>query len=176
MKFAVSGTLDDPAYVLATYTSQTGAAFASVTPPTGYQLDYAYNGGTQIALVAIGGYSSWQTANSATGQTVDQDHDNDGVDNGIEYFLGGNSVTTGFTALPSPVSGAVTWSKDTSYTGIFGTDFKIQSSTDLTTWTEAATSGSSGVPGTVFISGSDYIYTLPTGASKTFVRLMVNPN
>ena len=50
-------------------------------------------------------------------QTVDQDHDNDGVDNGVEYFLGGNTVTTGFTPLPGPVSGAVTWVKSSTYTG-----------------------------------------------------------
>lgn len=125
---------------------------------------------------ATGGYSAWQTANGATGQTVDQDHDNDGVKNGIEYFLGGNTVTTGFTTQPAPVAGAVTWTKAATYTGTFGSDFKIQSSNNLTTWTDATTSGSSGAPGTVFISGNDYIYTLPTGAGKTFVRLLVNPN
>ena len=50
----VDNPLDDPAYILADYTSCTGSAFASVTPPEGYTLDYAYNGGTQIALVYDG--------------------------------------------------------------------------------------------------------------------------
>jgi autotransporter-associated beta strand protein len=51
--FNITGILDDPAYILATYTngSLDGTQFASVTPPTGYTLDYAHNGGTQIALV-----------------------------------------------------------------------------------------------------------------------------
>jgi len=49
--FNVTGTLDDPAYVIASYTSKTGSAFASVTPPAGYTIDYNYDSGTKIALV-----------------------------------------------------------------------------------------------------------------------------
>lgn len=56
------------------------------------------------------------------------------------------------------------------------TDFKVQSSTDFTTWTDVTTSGSSGIPGTVFTSGSDYISPLPTKAAKTFLHILVNPN
>lgn len=52
--FSTLGTLDDHAYVLANYSSLTGSAFNSVSDlPANYQLDYAYNGGTQIALVAV---------------------------------------------------------------------------------------------------------------------------
>ena len=47
----VDNALDDPVYILADYTSLSGSAFASVTPPEGYTINYAYNGGTQIALV-----------------------------------------------------------------------------------------------------------------------------
>jgi autotransporter-associated beta strand protein len=129
----------------------------------------------KLAVADALGYSTWQAANG-TSQTVDGDHDSDGVDNGVEYFLGGNTNTTGFTALPVPVGGTVTWTKAAGYTGTFGTDFKVQTSTDLTTWADAPTSGSPGVPGTVFNSGSNYTYTMPTGPSKTFVRLLVNPN
>jgi autotransporter-associated beta strand protein len=49
--FTILGPLDDDVYVLASYTSLTGTSFASVTAPSGYTIDYAYNGGTQIALV-----------------------------------------------------------------------------------------------------------------------------
>lgn len=49
--FTIIGTLDDAVYILADYTSLTGSSFASVTAPSGYTIDYAYNGGTQIALV-----------------------------------------------------------------------------------------------------------------------------
>ena len=132
--------------------------------------------GTLSVSSAVAGYSAWQSANGAAGQTVDQDHDNDGVKNGIEYFLGGTAVTTGFTPVPTLVAGAVTWVKAATYTGAFGTNFKIQSSTNLSTWTDAASNASPGVPGTVYLSGNNVTYTMPVGAGKTFVRLLVNPN
>lgn len=50
--FTLLAPLDDDVYVLASYTSLTGANFGSVSSlPSGYTIDYAYNGGTQIALV-----------------------------------------------------------------------------------------------------------------------------
>lgn len=51
--FTLAGTLDDAVYVIASYTSLTGANFASVSAPSGYTIDYAYNGGTQIALIVV---------------------------------------------------------------------------------------------------------------------------
>jgi autotransporter-associated beta strand protein len=132
--------------------------------------------GTLTVTSGPGGYSSWQSVNGAGSQTVAQDHDNDGVDNGVEYFLGGNTNTTGFTAQPAPFGGAIIWTKAATYTGVFNTDFKVQSSTDLTTWNDATVSGTVGVPGTVHLSGSNVTYTLPTGPTKSFVRLLVNPN
>jgi autotransporter-associated beta strand protein len=51
--FATVGTLDDPAYVIASYSSLTGSQFASVLDlPAGYTVDYGYAGGTQVALIA----------------------------------------------------------------------------------------------------------------------------
>jgi autotransporter-associated beta strand protein len=44
--------LDDPAYVLADYTTLVGDHFANVTGlPAGYHIEYQYQGGNQIALV-----------------------------------------------------------------------------------------------------------------------------
>lgn len=44
------------------------------------------------------GFDTWQTANNAVGQSLDDDHDGDGVSNVIEYFIGGpNGNTTGST-------------------------------------------------------------------------------
>jgi hypothetical protein len=70
------------------------------------------------------------TANTP-GQAVNQDHDNDGVDNGIEYFMGQSG--SGFTTLPVAVSNVVTWIMGGSYSGTYGTDYLVQTSPDLTT-------------------------------------------
>jgi autotransporter-associated beta strand protein len=49
--YNISGTPDDAAYVLATYTNLVGTMFTSApAPPTGYTLQYAYEG-NKIALV-----------------------------------------------------------------------------------------------------------------------------
>ena len=53
----------------------------------------------------------------------------------MEYFLGGNTNTTGFTALPGVTNTAatlsVTWTKAASYTGTYGTDFVVETSATL---------------------------------------------
>ena len=122
------------------------------------------------------GYTAWQATNGATGQTLDQDHDNDGVPNGIEYFLGGNTNTTGFTPLPgvsnSDGSLSVTWVRHPDYPGFpgnYGTDFVVETSATLTgPWTEESS------PGNVTITGNDVTYTFPTPlGSKNFARLKV---
>ena len=110
--------LNDAVYVLATYTAGnlSGTFLSAPADPVGYTLTYAYEG-NKIALVSGGGptgFAAWQSANS-TGGALDADHDGDGVDNGTEYFLGGNANTTGFTALPGVTNTAgtlsVTWNK-----------------------------------------------------------------
>jgi hypothetical protein len=86
------------------------------------------------------GFSAWQTANNTEGGLGD-DHDNDGVDNGIEFFLGGATDTTGFTPLPGVVNTggtlSVTWIKATTYGGTYGTDFWVETSPTLAPpWTQ----------------------------------------
>lgn len=153
-----------------------GPGVYNASHPTYGSYFTATDSGSIMVPAPASGYSAWQAANGAGSQTVDEDHDNDGVDNGIEYFLGGSSVTTGFTTLPSPVAGVVTWTKAATYTGIFGTGFKVQSSVDLTTWTDVPSDINPGVPGKVYLSGNDVTYTLPMGSGKSFVRLLVSPN
>jgi autotransporter-associated beta strand protein len=54
VSFTITGPLDDPVYTIATYTNLTGSQFANVTNvPTGYTLNYNYQGGNAIALVAV---------------------------------------------------------------------------------------------------------------------------
>nr|MCU0796152.1 hypothetical protein [Akkermansiaceae bacterium] len=105
---------------------------------------------------------------------INLDHDNDGVPNGIEYFLGGNSNTTGFTALPDIANDAgslsVTWTKSASYPGSYPADFAVESSPSLEgPWNEET------LGGRVTITGNEVTYTFPSPlGSRRFVRLRVN--
>jgi fibronectin-binding autotransporter adhesin len=115
-------------------------------------------------------YTNWQTANSVSG-TFDDDHDNDGVPNGIEFFLGGSSNTTGQTPLPSIVEASgnlsITWTKSANYPGTYGTHFWIESTDSLTgTWTTET------VGGTVTQNGNNITYTFPA-STRRFARLKV---
>lgn len=138
-----------------------------------YTLSYVDSNKVTLTALPGAGYSAWASANGAGIQTMDQDHDNDGVSNGIEYFLGGSGNTTGFTSTPNVVSNAgtlsVTWTKAADYAGVYGTDFVVQTSTSLAngTWTNEAT------PSPVAISGNNVTFTFPAGPVKKFARLKV---
>jgi hypothetical protein len=116
-------------------------------------------------------YTAWATTNGVSGQAANLDHDNDGVSNGVEYFLvGPSTVSTGFTPLPGvAVDNSVTWTKAATYTGVYGTDFWVETSTSLAagSWTNATL----GV--NVVITGNNVKYTFPAGPVKTFARLKV---
>jgi len=91
----VDNPLDDAAYVLADYASLTGGTFASVAPPLGYSIDYAYNSGTQIALVytGISAYDAWANAFTSpplTNTTAGADPDHDGRSNLAEFAFDGD--------------------------------------------------------------------------------------
>jgi len=175
--YTIAGTPDDPAYILATYTGTLAGSFLSVpAPPAGYTLNYAYEG-NKIALVQVGssGYAGWKAANGNPSGDPDADHDNDGVDNGTEYFLFGSTSSTGFTPLPgvTNTSGtlSVTWTKAaTGYAGAYTTDFVVETSSSLIGAWATAPLGTG--PGTVEISGNAVKYTFPAGI-KNFARLKV---
>ncbi|MEP4079556.1 sulfatase-like hydrolase/transferase [Haloferula sp.] len=113
------------------------------------------------------GYNGWADEN-APGQTAEQDHDLDRVQNGIEYFMGESG--SGFTALPSPDgSGTVTWTMGPDYAGTYGTDFEIESSTPgLDNFQPVPISD------VVIVPGVSVSYTMPTTAQSLFIRLLVN--
>jgi hypothetical protein len=107
-------------------------------------------------------YDTWAKKNGATGQTPDQDHDNDSVANGIEYFMG--ETGSSFTAQPGlDGSNTVTWTKDPAYNGAY----EVQTSPDLSFWTNVDPRP---VP-----AGGNLSYPLPTNLGKQFVRLLVTP-
>ncbi|MCX6874623.1 MAG: autotransporter-associated beta strand repeat-containing protein [Verrucomicrobia bacterium] len=121
----------------------------------------AVNSGNVIMTVEAGaGYSGWAATN-APGQTPGEDYDNDGMDNGVEYFMGetGSSIT----ANPGPdASNKITWPMDPAFNGTW----QVQTSPDLITWTD--------VPATDLGTSVEYI--LPPGMGTLFVRLVVTPN
>jgi hypothetical protein len=132
------------------------------------------DGGTAGYTQGLTGYASWKSKNQTSG-TICEDHDTDGVVNGIEYFLvGPNGISTGPTTLPSVVKDGtlmrVTYTKAADYAGVYGTDFRVETSTTLQNpWTPEPL-------GThVTISGNQIIYTFPPPyLDKFFVRLWVS--
>jgi len=181
LAFAASNTLD--------WTGGTMNITGTFAPGSSIRFGTTSGGltSTQLALISVNGtgagtytldasgyliqagFSAWANTN-APNQTLDQDHDGDGVSNGVEYFMGlsGN----GFTANPVPnASNVVSWPKGTTYNGIYGTDYAIQISTDLGVtdpWTNVPESNL-----TIDLDSVDYdLDTAPTGPKK-FVRLKV---
>jgi autotransporter-associated beta strand protein len=127
--------------------------------------------GNDLELTLTATFATWQTLNGSSG-SITADHDNDGVSDGIEYFLGGTSNTTGPTPLPSITNTdgtlAITWTKASTYPGVYGTDFVIETSTTLTgTWT-VETLGVN-----VSITENHVSYLFPASSARRFVRLKV---
>jgi autotransporter-associated beta strand protein len=150
---------------------------ASSVPPGATITPASFSGGGTLTVGAppAAGYSAWASLNGA-GPNLNDDHDNDGVDNGVEYFIGGpTGNTTGFTPLPGVTNTggtlSVTWTKAAGYTGTYGTDFVVQTSSTLSgTWTNEILSPDPGF--SVVITGNDVKYTFPAG-TKNFARLKV---
>ena len=127
---------------------------------------------TVVAVPGSSPYAGWATAN-AGGQTTDLDYDNDGVANGVEYFM---NATPGFTANPSFVGNTVSWTNGGNISAsTYGTQFIVQTSSDLVTWDEVAegdlNSNTNGPAGSL-----SYSVDPANGPAKQFVRLKVTPN
>ena len=129
-----------------------------------------------LAETPVAGYSAWATLNGA-GVNFNEDHDNDGVDNGTEYFIGGTAGnTTGFTPLPGVTNTlgvlSVTYTKAATYTGVYGTDYVVETSSTLADpWTPQLADPTPDFTVT-FPSATEVKYTFPAG-TKQFARLKV---
>ena len=131
-------------------------------------------GGRLVPIGAASGFGTWAATNNANGQTLADDHDRDGVPNGIEYFLGGpTGNTTGLSALPAVANNSggrsVTWTMAGNYTGAYGTDFVVETSESLSgAWTTEILGAN------VIRAGNAVTYTFPPpGPARKFVRLKV---
>jgi hypothetical protein len=128
---------------------------------------------TDTAVIVTPTYASWATTNGVS-STPSADSNNDGVENGVAYFMNATGVTTN----PGITGNTVTWPNGGNIPSTeYGADkqFVVQTSPDLVTWTPVAlgdlitnTSG----------PGGALTYTLPAGAEggKLFTRLLVIPN
>ena len=126
-------------------------------------IDNTHFTGSGVVMVGtVPDFAAWALAN-APGQSASEDHDNDGVSNGSEYFMGLSG--SAFTANPGLVAGKVSWPKGTTYSGVYGVDYVVQTSPDLSTWTDVLI----GDPN--LNNGSPLKYTPPVGDPKSFNRL-----
>lgn len=117
-----------------------------------------------MAPPSLGSYTGWANLHHVTGG-LNGDGDNDGVANGIEFFMG--DASNGFTALPTPDgTRTITWTKGPDYNGTYGTDYVVETTPDLGTWTPVA-------QGDLSITPTGVSYTLPPNAGKIFARLKV---
>jgi hypothetical protein len=121
-----------------------------------------------VLAVAVDPYASW-AADNAGGQTADLDYDIDGVSNGVEFFM---NADLGFTANPGLVGNTVTWPNGGNIpSSAYGSEFVVQTSTDLVNWTDVPGTGDANLANT----SASVSYTA-TGSGKQFVRLKVTPS
>ena len=151
-------TSPDPLGIIVDDTAFTSGNGTWAVQKNGNNLELVYTAGE------ANGYATW-AGDYADNQSADLDHDNDGVSNGVEYFMGETGST--FTSNPSIIDDTVTWPKDPNFVG----SFKVQVSDTLAlgSWTDI-------VPPDASIDETDpneVVFSLPIGAPKKFCRLSV---
>ena len=129
--------------------------------------DYMEVSGVQLKASGTtpSGYTTWADT-YAGGGLAGEDYNNDGVQNGIAYFMGMNGLAT----HPGVVGGSVTWPYVNAVTS-----YKVQTSNDLSPlgWTDV-------LPGDprlhdTGLGGSVTYDLLPPGPGRLFVRMVVTP-
>ena len=121
------------------------------------------------SVVVSGGtgspFDTW-AATYAGGGTPGEDYNNDGVSNGVAYFMGMNGLATNPSVATAGSVRTVTWS----HVGVVAS-FEVQVSDNLSDWSPAD-------PGDVVATApptGQVVYTFPGTSAKQFCRLVVTP-
>jgi fibronectin-binding autotransporter adhesin len=171
-----------PVVVIASAASITGTPTITGTVPAGYTLQTT---ATQVRLMsADAGFSGWIAGFglAAADQDLDDDADADGIDNGIEYVLGGNPATvTDVAKLPQGTRSGGDF--------IFAFDRVVASETpdivlsfqhgdNLDTWATVSLEAANPPQVTITRSGDNLtdhiVVTIPASGTKLFGRLKVS--
>jgi autotransporter-associated beta strand protein len=132
---------------------------------------WTYTESTGILGLAVSAgttYESWAIDNGISGAAFTDDADNDGIDNGTEYAIGGNP--TSFTApsalVPAGPDYTLTYPKgaEAAADPQIHYAFETSPSLNLGSWTEVAPTNE---------DGSSVSYTLVKDGPKKFVRLKI---
>ena len=175
-------------YIIVEGTGITGT-FASTSLPAGYTLEYT---ATRVILhlaVTIDGYVTWASVNglNETNRVPEEDPDNDGINNLMEYVLGGiptgpGAGNTSILPTPSLQANHLVFTYERPFASRSDTTQVVQTSTNLTTWTNFATVGATSAGAVTIAPESGDMdsvsVAIPRGnavAGKLFARLAVDP-
>jgi autotransporter-associated beta strand protein len=138
--------------------------------------DFALNSDGYLTAVSSGGFTSWIAGTFANGsipleqQGSDDDFDNDGISNLVEYALAGQDPTVANAAVGSFATNTLSFTKREAAVGL---TYAIQESTDLGAlddWTEVTGGSYVNDPNTI-----SYTFT-PGTPAENFLRLQVTSN
>ncbi|RPJ30246.1 MAG: hypothetical protein EHM17_17070 [Verrucomicrobiaceae bacterium] len=158
---------------------QIGSTFTYATNPTITYVGFVAEGPavgsvSAFKLTAVSNsptFATWASTN-AGGQAANLDWDNDGVSNGVEFFM---DAAPGFTANPG-LNGlkAVTWPNGGNIpSSAYGTQFVVEVSTDLESWEDVSLGN---LDENTDGPGGSLSYTVSGPGDKQFARLKVTPN
>ncbi|MGD9418576.1 MAG: beta strand repeat-containing protein [Verrucomicrobiota bacterium JB025] len=130
--------------------------------------DTYFTGTGVIEVAALTGFDGWAATNAGN-QSASEDFDGDGTPNGVEYFM---NAAAGFTANPQlDATNKITWPNGGNIAeSQYGTQFVVQTSTDLVIWNDVDSSD----PNLENLTDS-LSYTSAGAETTEFVRLMVTP-
>jgi hypothetical protein len=160
-----------------TFNGLADGATVNVTKGTvtnSFVIDYDDIGGTAVTLTvpsAGGGFASWASANGIPGELFDDDFDNDGISNGVEYALG-LSPTTSSQPAAMFSGNTITFTKGADAITNGDVSWVIETSTTLqaNSWTAEVTQPAGDATPTI-----SYTFT-PGTPPREFARLKVVKN